>query len=439
MQGFYNIVTYGCQMNVHESEKLAGVLEEFGYIHTDEITKADVVVFNTCCIRENAEHKAFGNIGALKPIKKTKTNMIIAVCGCMTQQENKADELMKKFPFVNIVFGTHNLYKFKEYLESYKQNKKKVKEIWNKNTVLPEEVNSYRTSGYNAWVNINYGCNKFCSYCIVPYVRGREISRKFEDIIDECKKLIFEGYKTITLLGQNVNAYGKDLMNPNYTFSKLLSAVANLEGNFIVKFMSPHPSDFDEEVIKVIASNKKISRLIHLPLQSGSNKILNLMRRSYTVEKFTDEVNMIRKYMPEAKISTDIIVGFPFETDEDFQETLNITKKLRFSTMFAFIYSKRKGTPAEKMEGQVSLAVKRERINQLLKIQREIEKEETIKNIGTIQRVIMESYENGKIMAKNEVGQKILIKETSEKDFKIDFISVKIINVNKNILIAEKI
>ena len=435
MQKFYKIVTFGCQMNVHESEKLAGVLESMGYKATEDETQADVVVFNTCCVREAAEQKAIGNIGALKPLKKKKKDMIIAVCGCMTQEKKRAEEIYKKFPFVNIILGTHNTYKFKEYLEQVLATKKRVYQVVPEEPCLPVEVESYRTSGYNAWVNIMYGCNNFCTYCIVPYVRGREKSRPMEDIVAECKKLIADGYKEITLLGQNVNSYGNTFNNGKNNFAELLRQIDALDGNFNLKFLTSHPKDLSEEVVKVIAESRHISHMIHLPVQCGSDRILKLMNRNYTVEHYIKTIEMIRKYIPDVNLSTDIIVGFPTETQEDFEMTLDLMKKVQYNTAFCFIYSKRTGTPAEKMEGQVPLATKRERVNKLLALQREIEKNIFGRFLGQTIKVLMTSRKEGKVFGKTDCGINVIIE--GAKEFKVDFVTIKIKDIKNTKLIGE--
>lgn len=439
MGKFYHITTYGCQMNIHESEKIAGMLEKLNYINTDNINLADVVVFNTCCIREAAEQKAFGNIGALKSLKKKKPDLIVAVCGCMTQQEKKALELKQTFPFVNIIFGTHNIFKFEEYLINYEKSKKRVFEIWgkDKDCVLPVEVESARTSGYNAWVNIMYGCNNFCSYCIVPYVRGRERSRNFDEIVDECKQLINQGYKTITLLGQNVNSYGKDFDNKEHNFANLLKTIANLDGDFELHFLTSHPKDLTSEVIDVIKENEKISRAIHLPVQSGSNRILKLMNRHYTREHYLKLVDEIYTKIPNAKLSTDIIVGFPTETEEDYQDTVSLVKQVKYNSIFAFMYSKRSGTVAEKMDDQVPSEVKNYRVNDLLKLQKEITKQSLKNSIGTVEKVLfIEENENG-VMSKTDSGRTIIV--TNAKFDGLKFAKVKITKMIKNQLYAEMI
>lgn len=449
MKGLYHIETFGCQMNIHESEKLAGVLEKLDYKSTEEIKDADVVVFNTCCIREAAELKAFGNIGAMKGLKKKNPNLIIAVCGCMTQQEHKAKELKRTFPFVDIIFGTHNVYKFEEYIIERQKENKKIFEIWGKDkeSVLPEEVESVRTSGYNAWVNIMYGCNNFCSYCIVPYVRGRERSRDFDEIVNECKSLIESGYKTITLLGQNVNSYGNDFNDETKNFANLLNTIANLDGEFELHFMTSHPKDLTSEVIDVIASNEKISKAIHLPVQSGSTRILKLMNRKYTREHYLDLVNEIYSKIPNAKLSTDIIVGFPTETEQDYEDTVDLVKKVKYNSIFAFMYSKRSGTVAEKMDDQVPMEIKNFRVNNLLKIQKEISSKELKNCIGNEEKVLLiENVKNG-VLSKTDSGRTIIITNIKLDDnalknkiglsTEMRFVKIKITKLENNQLFGE--
>lgn len=424
MQGLYHLTTFGCQMNVHESEKLAGALEELGYKSTEKPEEADIVVLNTCAIREAAEQKAFGHIGALKGLKIQKPSMIIAVAGCMTQQPAKAEEIRKKFPFVSIIFGTKNLHEFKNYVLQYQESRKPIVEIWGreKDTVLPEEVYSYRTSGYNAWVNITYGCNHFCSYCIVPFVRGRERSRNFDEIVSECRQLIDEGYKTITLLGQNVNSYGKDLEDKNSTFANLLSAVAKLDGDFLLSFMSSHPMDLTSDVIDSIRDNEKISRAIHLPVQSGSNRILTLMNRRYTVEHYMELIEEIKAKIPGVSLSTDIIVGFPSETEADFEMTEKLVKKVEFNSIFAFMYSVRKGTLAEKMGDQIPKEVKNQRVNRLLAVEKEIQKNNRQKTLNRAERVLIigKDEKTGQVIGRADSGKTIKISNTSDDTLRFE-------------------
>ncbi len=394
----YYIKTFGCQMNVHESEKLAGMLNSLGYENQVENPKnADIIIFNTCCIRDGVEQKIFGNIGAIKKLKKSNPKLIVAICGCMSQAEGRSNLIRNKFPFVDIIFGTHNIHKFKEYLLEYKNSCKKITDVWDKEQGIFENVDMRRDNLFsNGWVNINYGCNNFCSYCIVPYVRGRERSRKPEDIIDECKQLIKEGYKYITLLGQNVNSYGNDFEDKSINFAYLLGEIAKLEGDFRLKFMTSHPKDLSEEVIKTIAEYNKISKVIHLPIQSGSNNILKAMNRKYTREHYLNLISMIRKYIPNAYISTDLIVGFPGETDKDFADTCSLVEEVQYDGVFAFMFSRRSGTVADKMDNQISEDIKKERIHKLLAITKGITKENNKRSIGQQFNVIsIESTEDG--------------------------------------------
>ncbi|MBR1925319.1 MAG: tRNA (N6-isopentenyl adenosine(37)-C2)-methylthiotransferase MiaB [Clostridia bacterium] len=438
--GNYYIFTYGCQMNVHESEKLAGILEERGYVHCEKPEDADVLVYNTCCIREGAEQRAVGNIGNAKPIKKKNPNLIVAVCGCMTQQKNVANNLKKKFPFINIVFGANNVEFFGEYLDLFlKQRKYQNKILEDKNYQSnTRSVNIVRDDKYSAYVNITYGCNNFCTYCIVPYVRGREISRPAEEIYKEVKDLIEIGhYKIITLLGQNVNSYGNDLKDNKVTFPKLLEHIANFDGDFEIRFMSSHPKDLSDELIDVIARNKKISKAIHLPVQSGSNNVLKLMNRNYTREKYLDIIKKMKEKIPNLSLSTDIIVGFVGETEQDFQDTVNLIKEVKFSNAYIFMYSKRKGTVAEKMEGHLPLEVKRERIHKLLEIQKEITNNHFVNLIGTIQEnVFVEDEKQTFYLGKTQCGKVVKIKKDKQLDSG-SFYSVKITDYSGGNLYGE--
>ena len=369
----YFIVTYGCQMNVHESEKIAGILEKKGYEACEKREDADIIVFNTCAIREGAEDRVFGNVGNLKKMKRRNKNLIIAVCGCMTQKSQTAEYLLRTFPFVDIVIGTFNLPKLGDYIDAVKKGRQL--ELLNEGDI-DETLPYKRTSGDNAWVNIMQGCNNFCTYCIVPYVRGREKSRKPENILNEIKTIIDEKkYKKITLLGQNVNSYGNDIEG-GVNFAQLLKMICALEGNFKVSFMTSHPKDLTDEVIDVIASEDKIEKYIHLPAQSGNNRILHLMNRRYTREKYLEIIHKIREKIPNCRITSDFIVGFPTETDEEFEDTFNLVKEVRFDSIFAFMYSLREGTVASKMEGQVEDKIKHQRVNRLLNLEKIIQKED---------------------------------------------------------------
>lgn len=362
---YFAIMTYGCQMNEEDSEKLSGMLKRIGYTKTEDIEKASIILFNTCCVRENAENKVFGNLGRIKKLKEKNKDLIVGICGCMMQQKGMADKVLSKFPFVNIIFGTHNAYKFPEYLNRVKTEGVQVKEILNKETDIVEGIPVDRESSVKAFVTIMYGCNNFCTYCIVPYVRGRERSRKPEEIIKEIKELVSNGYKEVTLLGQNVNSYGKGL-EEEISFAKLLRMINEVEGLERVRFMTSHPKDLNEEVIEAIKECDKLCEQIHLPVQSGSNRILKEMNRHYDRERYMYLINKIKKEIPNVAITTDIIVGFPGETDEDFNDTLSLVKEVSYDSAFTFIYSRRNHTPADKMENQVPDEVKHERFNELV-------------------------------------------------------------------------
>lgn len=407
MEKKYHIVTYGCQMNVHESEKIAGILRRLDYTETETLENADIIVFNTCCIRENAENHAFGNIGALKKLKKQKPDLLIAVGGCMTQEKGKTDVLKKKFPFIDIMFGTLNLEELESLIKRKLETKKKVIEIREREGEIVESDDAYRTSYPNAWVNIMYGCNNFCSYCIVPYVRGRERSRKPENIVGEVKKLVSEGYKEITLLGQNVNSYGSDGKTDGVDFARLLDMVASVEGNFRLRFMTSHPKDFNEEVVKVMQKHKKICRLIHLPVQSGSNDILREMNRRYTREKYLSEIKMLRSCLPEAEVTTDIIVGFPGETEEDYLQTEALVKEVDFASAFTFVYSPRQGTKAADMPDRIPESVQKERIMRLVELVNSLTRKKSEKYVGRTVEILCEDYDEkkGLYLGRDEFGR----------------------------------
>ena len=428
MEKKYKIITYGCQMNLHESEKIAGILRELGYVDTDSVNDADIIVFNTCCIRENAENHAFGNIGALKQLKKNNPNLIIAVGGCMTQEKGKTDVLKEKFPFIDIMFGTLNLEEFGELVKKKLAGKKKVIAIRETEGEVVEFDGAYRTSYPNAWVNIMYGCNNFCSYCIVPYVRGRERSRKPEHIVAEVKKLVAEGYKEITLLGQNVNSYGTDGLG--VSFAELLDMVASIEGKFRLRFMTSHPKDFNEDVVKVMQKHRKISRLVHLPVQSGSNDILKAMNRRYTREKYLQEIEMLRSYFPEAEVTTDIIVGFPGETEEDYLLTEDLVKRVNYASAFTFIYSKRQGTKAATMENQVPEDMQKDRIMRLVDLVNSLTRKKSETYVGRTVEILCEGYDEKKkmYMGRDEFGRMGYFE--SDKDEVGNFVWLKITRAN---------
>ena len=422
---YYKIITYGCQMNEHESEKLCGILENLGYQNTESDELADVIVFNTCCIRENAEQRAYGNIGALKRLKKQNRSKIIAVGGCMPQQKNKAELLKKKFPFIDIIFGTHNLADFERLLLKRKSTGKGVIEISNDEYSIKECAFVKRSTYPTAYVNVMYGCNNFCSYCIVPYVRGRERSRQPIDIINEVKSLVKEGYKEITLLGQNVDSYGKDL-NPKVDFSSLLKMVAEVEGKFRIRFVSNHPKDIDETVATTIKNYDKICNSIHFPVQSGSTNVLKLMNRKYTREDYLEKIEMLRKIVPDIKITTDIMVGFPMESDSDFEDTLSLVKTVRFDGAFTFVYSPRTGTKAFEMDGHIDEAVKKDRIVKLVNLQNDVNREIAQTYLGKTLEILTDEFnQEQQIYIGRDEGGKV-VHFNSDKNVVGEFLTVKI-------------
>lgn len=372
----YHVVTYGCQMNVHESEKIRGILSTLGMLEIDDIEKADVVVFNTCCIREGAEDRAYNNIMALKKVKEADPNKIIVVCGCMPQQKQGKYNLKERLPFVDIIIGTHNINALAQYLLKFAINKTRIYDIIDRPIASMDTNECIRDDNINAYVNIIYGCNKFCTYCIVPYVRGREMSRQPQDIYNEVRDLVQnKGYKYITLLGQNVNSYGKDLKEPT-TFSELLTYLCKIEGDFKIKFMTSHPMDFSDELIKVMKKEDKIAKALHLPVQSGSSRILEKMNRHYDIKHYMSIIKKVKRAMPNISLSTDIIVGFPGETEKDFNLTMKLLKKVKYDQVFAFMYSKRSGTPAAQFKDQIDEKEKNKRVNKLLRLQKLIQKDQ---------------------------------------------------------------
>lgn len=357
----YLILTYGCQMNVHDSEYISGIMEDIGYTKTEDMDKADVIIVNTCAIRENAHNKAEGMLGRIKHLKETKEDIIVIFCGCMAQEEGLVNKI-KDYKWIDIICGTHNYHKIPEYLNEY-MHKGNLCEVFSIEGNVIENVPVKRDSKYTAWVNIQYGCDKFCTYCIVPYTRGKQRSRKSEDIIDEVKELYNNGYREVTLLGQNVNAYGKDFDN-GYDFADLLGEVSKT-GIPRIRFVTSHPWDFTDKMIEVIAKCDNIMPYIHLPIQSGSNRILKLMGRKYTTEEYLEIVRKLREKIPNVSITTDIIVGFPGETEEDFEKTLDIVNTVKYDLAYTFIFSPREGTPAAKMEDNTPMEEKKERLARL--------------------------------------------------------------------------
>ena len=382
------VTTFGCQMNARDSEKLVGILETIGYQRTDT-EEADFVIYNTCTVRENANNKVYGRLGGLHNYKKKHPHTKIALCGCMMQEPAVVEKLKTSYRFVDLIFGTHNIYKFAELIVSTFENQGMVIDIWEDTDKIVEDLPIERNYSFKSGVNIMFGCNNFCSYCIVPYVRGRERSRNPKDIIREIERLAADGVVEVMLLGQNVNSYGKNLPEP-MTFAQLLAEVEKIEGIERIRFMTSHPKDLSEELIAVMADSKKICRHLHLPLQSGSTRILKEMNRHYTKEQYLALVDRIRTAMPDIALTTDIIVGFPGETEEDFEETMDVVRKVGFDSAFTFIYSKRTGTPAAAMEDQVSEDVVKERFDRLLREVQQIGAAKAERLTGQIQSVLVE-------------------------------------------------
>lgn len=434
----YCVVTYGCQMNLHESEKISGILSGMGMSAVNEPENADVVVFNTCCIRDTAERRALGNIGKMKELKKKNKNLLIVVTGCMTQQNGFAENMKERYQYIDVILGTHNISDLENQIRIRLEKKKRVAAVIDTDGYIDDETTPVtRTSFPNAWVNINYGCNNFCTYCIVPYVRGRERSRDMKSIISECEKLINDGYKEITLLGQNVNSYGNDVPDENVNFANLLREVAKIDGKFRIRFMTSHPKDLTEDVVKAIRDNDKICNNIHLPIQAGSNSVLKNMNRRYTREHYLGLIDMIKRYLPDCGITTDIMVGFPYETEEDFLDTMDIVEKVRFSTAFTFIYSVRKGTKAAEMP-QIPYEIKQNRIKRLIARQNEITEEISKNYVGNVYEILVEGMQekkNGYVVGRTESGR--LVSAKGDKSMIGEFKNVKITAVKNAQLLGE--
>ena len=382
--------TFGCQMNARDSEKLTGILERIGYVEEPDEEKADFVIYNTCTVRENANQRVYGRLGQLGRIKKKNPHMMIALCGCMMQEPEVVEKLNKSYRFVDLIFGTHNIYKFAELLAVRMETGRTVTDIWKDTDRIVEDLPSERKYPFKSGVNIMFGCNNFCSYCIVPYVRGRERSRDPEAIIREIERLVADGVVEVMLLGQNVNSSGKTLEHP-MSFAELLRKIERIHGLERIRFMTSHPKDLSDELIQVMAGSKKICRHLHLPVQSGSTRILEKMNRRYTKEGYLALVERIRQAMPDISLTTDIIVGFPGETEEDFLETMDVVRKVRYDSAFTFIYSKRTGTPAAAMADQIPEEVVRDRFNRLLHEVQEISAERCAIHEGTVQTVLAEA------------------------------------------------
>lgn len=383
-----NITTFGCQMNARDSEKLVGILERIGYVEVPD-ENADFVIYNTCTVRENANLRVYGRLGYLHSLKKKNPHMMIGLCGCMMQEPQVVEKLKKSYSFVNLIFGTHNIYKFAELVVSSLLSNRMIIDIWKDTDKIVEDLPVERKYPFKSGVNIMFGCNNFCSYCIVPYVRGRERSRNPKDIIREIERLVKDGVVEVMLLGQNVNSYGKNLDEP-MTFAQLLTEIEKIEGLKRIRFMTSHPKDLSDELIEVMKNSKKICKHLHLPLQSGSSDILQKMNRRYDKEKYLNLVEKIRTAIPDISLTTDIIVGFPGETEEDFLETVDVVKKVRYDSAFTFIYSKRTGTPAAVMENQIPEDLVKDRFNRLLETVQTIGREMSARDTGKVMEVLVE-------------------------------------------------
>ena len=425
------VITFGCQMNARDSEKLAGVLETVGYEMTED-EEADFVIYNTCTVRDNANQRVYGRLGALNHLKKSNPNMKIALCGCMMQEQTAVDKIKKSYPFVDLIFGTHNLFKFPELLYSMFENRRMVIDIWKDTDKIIETLPVERKYKFKSGINIMFGCNNFCSYCIVPYVRGRERSRDAKEILREIENLVADGVVEIMLLGQNVNSYGKNLEN-GITFAELLKEVEKIEGLQRIRFMTSHPKDLSDELIEVMKNSEKICRHLHLPLQSGSDRILKNMNRRYTKETYLNLVDKIRREIPDISITTDIIVGFPGETKEDIDETIDVIEKAEFENAFTFIYSKRTGTPAAAMDNQVSEEFVKEQFDRVLQAVQETARKRVGLLTGEVEEVLVEevndhddTFMSGRLSNntlvhfkgnKSLIGKMVKVKLTEAKGF----------------------
>lgn len=417
--------TFGCQMNSRDSEKILGILEQIGYQPIDS-ENADFVIYNTCTVRENANLKVYGRLGYLSKLKKENPDMMIALCGCMMQEKEVVEKIKKSYRFVDIIFGTHNIFKLAELIQARIDSKGMIIDIWKDTTEIVEDLPSERKYKFKAGVNIMFGCNNFCTYCIVPYVRGRERSRNPEDIIREIKDLVADGVVEIMLLGQNVNSYGKNLKNP-MTFAELLKEIEKIEGLERIRFMTSHPKDLSNELIEVMKDSKKICKHLHLPVQSGSSRILNIMNRHYTKEQYLDLVDRIKTGVPDISLTTDIIVGFPGETEEDFNETLDVVRKVKYDSAYTFIYSKRTGTPAANMEEQIDKEIIKERFNKLLSEIQSISSEVVGVHAGTIQKVLVEEInEHNHELVTGRLSNNILVHFKGTSDLIGKIIEVKL-------------
>lgn len=422
----YNILTYGCQMNEHDSEKISGMLESIGYVETDDEKKADLVIFNTCLIRENAELKVFGKLGEVKGLKRSNPDMLVAVCGCMMQKQEIRDKVLKKFSFVDMIFGTNTIHELPVLIYNAEINKRKSVDIVDNTELIYEDMPKLRKFKHKALVNITYGCNNFCTYCVVPYVRGREKSRHPNEIIQEINTLAEDGCKEVTLLGQNVNSYGSNLEN-KFTFAQLLYEINKIDGIERIRFMTSHPKDLTDDLIKAIKECDKVCNHVHLPIQAGSNEVLSRMNRKYTKEHYLNLVEKLKAAVSDIAITTDIIVGFPGETEEDFEETIEVVKKVEYDSAFTFLYSVREGTKAATMDNQIPDEIKHQRFDRLLDVLYTIVLEKNQQCIDKVYTVLVESAEGDKLTGRTEHFRLVHFK--GSKDLVGEIVNVKINSV----------
>ena len=428
--------TYGCQQNVADSEKIKGMLKQSGFDFTEEPENADFILFNTCAVREHAEDRVFGNVGALKNIKRRHPQILIALCGCMMEQEHVANRIYKSFPFVGLVFGTHSLHHFPELMYSSLVNGKRVFERGNDDKKIYEGIPTHRDGYFKGWLPIMYGCNNFCTYCVVPYVRGRERSREKDIIVSEARDMILSGYKDITLLGQNVNSYGKTLETP-VSFAQLISEIDSIDGDYWLRFMTSHPKDCSKELIDAIAQSKHISKHLHLPFQSGSDRILKAMNRHYDRKKYLDIISYAKEKIDNVSLTSDIIVGFPGETYEDFKETLSLIREVEFTSLFTFIFSPRAGTPAEKMDDPISAEEKSKWFQELLDVQEEIAAKRCSSMVGKTEKVLIESVKEKTGELNARTSGNIIVELNGDKDLIGTFQKAKITSARNWILKGE--
>ena len=432
------VTTFGCQMNARDSEKLRGILLKIGYVEAAE-DEADFVIYNTCTVRENANTRVYGRLGQLKPRKKQNPHMMIGLCGCMMQEPEVVEKLKKSYRFVDIIFGTHNIYKFAELIVTRYKSKRMVIDIWKDTDKIVEDLPNERKYAFKSGVNIMFGCNNFCSYCIVPYVRGRERSREPQAIIREIERLAADGVSEVMLLGQNVNSYGKTLEHP-ITFAELLEEIEKIDGIHRIRFMTSHPKDLSDDLIAVMGRSKKICRHLHLPVQSGSTRILEKMNRRYTKEQYLELVRKIRAAVPDISLTTDIIVGFPGETEEDFQETLDVVRQVRYDSAFTFIYSRRTGTPAAVMEDQIPDDVIKDRFDRLLNEVQTIASSVCAVHEGSVQEVLVESVsEHDHTMVTGRLSNNLLVHFPGEKSLIGSYVDVHLTECKGFYYIGKKI